>query len=137
MERRSLNLKDTRKVSVFGTWGRRVDWGQTNKLKAELLSKGVSLYNKETNPTGTQYFIYKTNSHVNWFSWIKRPFLPNTSLYSIIFPRHNNTGKYTDELLASLTCKDDIFKIDQVGNLVKLELLEKYDSTHSNKFIRL
>lgn len=46
----------------------KVDWEETNKLKAELIAKGIPLCSKE-NPDGAKYIIYKTATQELYFGW--------------------------------------------------------------------
>lgn len=46
-----------------------INWGESNKLRALLESKGIPIYNKETNPTGRKWLIYYTADSIPLFYW--------------------------------------------------------------------
>lgn len=62
-----------------------VNWGETNKLKKELLEEGYTendLYSKD-NPDGIKYFIYHTDDWYCRFYWNKKYCkVRNKSVYS-------------------------------------------------------
>ena len=59
----------------------RIDWGESNKYKKELLSEGKELYDSETG-TGTKWHIYHTDEFYCKFYWRKsKCVIPNKSVY--------------------------------------------------------
>ena len=47
-----------------------IDWGESNKYKAELLAEGTELYNKDTDE-GIKWHIYYTDSEYLKYYWRK------------------------------------------------------------------
>ena len=59
----------------------RVDWGESNKYKKELLEEGKELYNAETEQ-GIKWHIYYTDGYYCKFYWRKgKCRIPNKSVY--------------------------------------------------------
>lgn len=59
----------------------KIDWGESNKYKAELIANGEDLYNSETGQ-GTKWHIYYTDEYYCKFYWRKgRCRIPNKSVY--------------------------------------------------------
>jgi len=59
----------------------KIDWGESNKYKAELIRNGEELYDSEKG-TGTKWHIYYTDGYYCKFYWRKgRCRIPNKSVY--------------------------------------------------------
>tara|TARA_R110000824_G_scaffold354243_3_gene541338 strand:- start:5847 stop:6320 length:474 start_codon:yes stop_codon:yes gene_type:complete len=59
----------------------RVDWGESNKYKNELIKEGKALYDPDTN-LGTKWHIYHTDEFYCKFYWRKgKCAVPNKSVY--------------------------------------------------------
>ena len=72
-----------------------IDWGESNKYKAELLKEGKELYNKETN-TGVKWHIYYTDGEYLKYYWRKgKCKIKNKSVYRFDATRgvKGNKGK--------------------------------------------
>ena len=68
-----------------------IDWGPSNKRKAELISEGRIPYNKKTAPDGVKWLIFHTAlSYCRW-KWYKKSYhmIPNMTTYSFK-PTHTN-----------------------------------------------
>jgi len=48
-----------------------IDWGNSNKLKEELLTEGEELFSKN-NPNGVKWFVYFTDDWYLRFYWEKK-----------------------------------------------------------------
>lgn len=48
-----------------------INWGESNKLKQELINKGLTPFNKETSPDGINWFIYYETSITYKWNWFK------------------------------------------------------------------
>jgi len=69
-----------------------IDWGKSNKLKAQLIAEGKTPFNKETAPDGEKWFIYQEGSHGNYFRWVKKNVkIENSPIYK--FKPVTGTGK--------------------------------------------
>ena len=83
----------------------RINWGESNKYKKELLDKGEDLYNKETD-TGTKWHIYHTDEFYCKFHWNKgRCKVKNKSVYRFDATRGIKGNK---EKLIHLLKTDDL-----------------------------
>ena len=83
----------------------RVDWGESNKYKKELLDKKESLYNQESG-FGTKWHIYHTDSFYCKYYWRKgKCSVPNKSVYRFDATRGVKGNK---EKLISLLNEDDL-----------------------------
>ena len=83
----------------------RVDWGESNKYKAELLAEGKELYNNETGE-GAKWHIYYTDSEYLKYYWRKgKCRVKNKSVYRFDATRgvKGNKGK-----LIQLMKEDDL-----------------------------
>lgn len=61
---------------------RRIDWNASNKLKAELLAEGKTLFSKE-NQSGEMWLVYCTDDDYYRFFWNKiRANVSNKTAYS-------------------------------------------------------
>ena len=59
----------------------KVDWGESNKYRQELLDGGEALYNSETGE-GTKWHIYYTDGYYCKYYWRKgKCRIPNKSVY--------------------------------------------------------
>ena len=59
----------------------RIDWGESNKYKKELLEEGQKLYNSKTGE-GTKWHIYYTDDFYCKYYWRKSKCrIPNKSVY--------------------------------------------------------
>tara|TARA_R100000900_G_scaffold139214_1_gene118726 strand:- start:213 stop:683 length:471 start_codon:yes stop_codon:yes gene_type:complete len=83
----------------------RIDWGESNKYKKELLDDGQVLFNKETDK-GVKWHIYYTDGFYCRYYWNKgRCRIPNKSAYKFTPTRGLKGNKeklikllHTDEL---------------------------------------
>ena len=83
----------------------RVDWGESNKYKAELLAEGKQLYDNETGE-GAKWHIYYTDSEYLKYYWRKgKCRIKNKSVYRFDATRgvKGNKGK-----LIQLMKEDDL-----------------------------
>lgn len=77
-----------------------IDWGESNKYKAELLASGNQLFDKETGE-GVKWHIYYTDSEYMKYYWRKgRCKIKNKSVYRFDATRgvKGNKGKLMDLL---------------------------------------
>lgn len=61
-----------------------VDWGASNKRKAELLKEGRTPYKKKTAPNGVKWLVFHTAlSYYRW-KWYKKSYhmIPNLTTYN-------------------------------------------------------
>lgn len=82
-----------------------IDWGESNKYKAELLANGEELYDKETGK-GTKWHIYYTDNEYLKYYWRKAKCkVKNKSVYRFDATRgeKGNKGK-----LIELLKRDDL-----------------------------
>lgn len=82
-----------------------IDWGESNKYKAELLAEGKELYNKETGK-GVKWHIYYTDGEYLKYYWRKgKCKIKNKSVYRFDATRGDkgNKGK-----LRELLKQDDL-----------------------------
>ena len=64
----------------------RIDWGESNKYKKELLKEGKDLYNSETGK-GIKWHIYHTDSFYCKYYWRKgKCKVSNKSVYRLMLP---------------------------------------------------
>lgn len=83
----------------------KVDWGESNKYKQELVEQGEELYNVET-AKGIKWHIYYTDSHYCKFYWRKgKCRIPNKSVYRFDATRGVKGNK---EKLINLLKTDDL-----------------------------
>tara|TARA_R100001463_G_scaffold17061_7_gene44030 strand:- start:11581 stop:12054 length:474 start_codon:yes stop_codon:yes gene_type:complete len=83
----------------------RIDWGESNKYKQELLNKGHSLYDPETE-VGVKWHIYHTNDFYCKYYWRKgKCSVPNKSVYRFDATRGLKGNK---EKLINLLKTDDL-----------------------------
>jgi len=86
----------------------RVNWGESNKYKKELLDKGEEIYDSITE-LGTKWFIYHTDEFYCKYYWNKgKCKVPNKSVYRIDATRGLKGNK--DKLI-------DILKEDDLDYL--------------------
>jgi len=83
----------------------RVDWGESNKYKKELIADGEELYDAETGE-GIKWHIYHTDSFYCKFYWRKgKCSVPNKSVYRFDATRGVKGNK---EKLINLLKQDDL-----------------------------
>ena len=83
----------------------RIDWGESNKYKKELLESGKVLYNKITNQ-GIKWYIYYTDKFYCRYYWNKgKCRIPNKSAYRFTPTRGVKGNK---EKLINLLKTDDL-----------------------------
>ena len=83
----------------------KVDWGESNKYKQELVEQGDELYNVLTGK-GTKWHIYYTDSYYCKFYWRKgKCRIPNKSVYRFDATRGVKGNK---EKLINLLKTDDL-----------------------------
>ena len=83
----------------------KVDWGESNKYKQELLEQGKKLYNAETGE-GVKWHIYYTDGYYCKFYWRKgKCRIPNKSVYRFDATRGIKGNK---EKLINLLKTDDL-----------------------------
>ena len=83
----------------------RLDWGESNKYKKELLEEGQKLYNPETGE-GVKWHIYHTDEFYCKYYWRKgKCKIPNKSVYRFDATRGVKGNK---EKLISLLKQDDL-----------------------------
>ena len=83
----------------------KVDWGESNKYKQELIEQGEELYNVLTGE-GTKWHIYYTDSYYCKFYWRKgKCRIPNKSVYRFDATRGVKGNK---EKLINLLKTDDL-----------------------------
>jgi hypothetical protein len=83
----------------------RVDWGESNKYKKELIEQNVELYDKDAG-VGLKWHIYHTDSFYCKFYWRKgKCSVPNKSVYRFDATRGIKGNK---EKLINLLKVDDL-----------------------------
>jgi len=83
----------------------RLDWGESNKYKKELLDEGKSLYNIKTGE-GVKWHIYHTDEYYCKYYWRKgKCKIPNKSVYRFDATRGLKGNK---ERLIYLLREDDL-----------------------------
>ena len=83
----------------------RIDWGESNKYKKELLEEGQNLYDPETD-TGVKWHIYYTDEFYCKYYWRKgKCKVPNKSVYRFDATRGIKGNK---EKLIALLKEDDL-----------------------------
>ena len=83
----------------------RLDWGESNKYKKELLEEGQTLYNTETGE-GVKWHIYHTDEFYCKYYWRKgKCKIPNKSVYRFDATRGLKGNK---ERLIHLLKEDDL-----------------------------
>ena len=83
----------------------RLDWGESNKYKKELLEEGQLLYNSETGE-GVKWHIYHTDEYYCKYYWRKgKCKVPNKSVYRFETTRGVKGNK---EKLIRLLKEDDL-----------------------------
>ena len=83
----------------------RIDWGESNKYKKELLEEGQSLYSLETGE-GVKWHIYHTDEFYCKYYWKKgKCKVPNKSVYRFDATRGIKGNK---EKLINLLKEDDL-----------------------------
>jgi hypothetical protein len=96
----------------------KINWGESNKYKKELLSNGDKLYNSETGE-GVKWYIYYTDEEYCRYYWNKSKCrVINKSAYKFIPTRGLKGNK---EKLTNLLKEDDLaylkFKKYKNGNI--------------------
>ena len=94
----------------------RVDWGESNKYKKELLKEGKELYNSKTGE-GVKWHIYYTDTEYCRDCWNKSKCrVPNKSVYKFVPTRGIKGNK---EKLIELLKEDDLsyLKFRKYGNI--------------------
>mgnify|MGYP003154099191 CR=1 FL=1 len=83
----------------------RINWGESNKYRQELIDEGKDLYNFETGK-GTRWHIYYTDEHYFKYYWRKgKCLIPNKSVYRFDATRGIKGNK---EKLINLLKEDDL-----------------------------
>ena len=83
----------------------RIDWGESNKYKQELLEEGQELYNSEINK-GVKWHVYHTDEFYCKYYWRKgKCKVPNKSVYRFDATRGIKGNK---EKLISLLKEDEL-----------------------------
>ena len=83
----------------------RINWGESNKYKKELLEEGQNLYNSNTGK-GVKWYIYHTDEFYCKYYWRKgKCKIPNKSVYRFDATRGLKGNK---ERLIHLLKKDDL-----------------------------
>lgn len=114
-----------------------IDWGETKKLRAKLISEGKSLYHPETNPTGEKYLVYYTSDYMYWFFWSRNDAkVKNAFLYTFTPTNYINTAERSQILFtAQCKSKDDILDSPLLGNRDKMNCLLRFDPNHGYNYI--
>lgn len=114
-----------------------IDWGLSNKYKAELIKQGKIPYDKYNAPNGVKWHIYHDSDYAYWFWWEAGP-IQNRSYFKFIPTDFCNTrNRKTDVLLSKCKTKEDICNSTEIGILDKMLLLMKFDPLHYLNYKRL
>lgn len=129
--------KENKAFTSFGTrTSLRTDWGRTKIKKQELQRNGVDLYNKNTNPTGTKYYVYHNNAVDYWWVWLTG-IVNNRSFYRFYPTSYtHNVGRSVDSYVAKAKSTNQILETTALGNEDKMRALLRFDPLYYIRYQR-
>jgi len=113
-----------------------INWGESNKVKKELLNAGETLYDHLLFPTGKKWLIKFSNDFSYWWRWSnKGQYIKNIKYFSFVPTNFINTKERSQNLIAdTVKSIDEILNNDKLGNRDKLNILLRFDSSHAIKY---
>lgn len=118
-----------------------VDWGKSNKLKAQLIEEGYTPKSLD-NPNGQEWLLYRTDNGNLWLMWVKiasiikhinKDIIDNYSFIPTQFV--NGKNRNNKELFYS-TFKsiDEITNSNLIGNVEKLQLIRIIEPNYISNY---
>ena len=108
-----------------------VDWGMSNRYKAELIRQGKTPYDSVKAPHGVKWHCYHDSDFGYWFWWEGGPIVNRaffrfspSKFCKVKQDRRNST------FLANCKSKDEIYNATNLGLLDKMLLLMRFDPLH-------
>jgi len=113
-----------------------INWGESNKVKKELLDAGERLYDHLSFPTGKKWLIRFSDDSSYWWRWgCKGRYIKNIQYFSFVPTNFINTKERSQNLIATTSKSiSDILNNEKLGNRDKLNILLKFDPTHAIKY---
>lgn len=108
-----------------------VDWGLSNKYKAELIKQGKTPYDSVTAPHGIKWHCYHDSDFAYWFWWEAGPIV-NRAFFKFYPSKFCRKGqdRHNMNFLREVKCKEDIYNATNLGTLDKMLLLMRFDPLH-------
>lgn len=107
-----------------------VDWGESNKLKKQLIEQGFTPKSQE-NPNGIKWILHRTDEGYCFWKWLKsRAFIPNKKMYKFrAIATNNECTDYGGTLTQEEILAKSIGPFDKMMALLKLnpQIKERYD----------
>lgn len=106
-----------------------INWGESNKFKAQLIAEGKTPYDKKLNPDGEKWFVYHTNTYNYWWKWNSNFCnFPNIQYYIFDPTCYVNTPtRKKQDFLDTCKSNDDIINSNLLGNVEKVNYLIEFD----------
>lgn len=104
-----------------------IDWGLSNKYKAELIEQGKVPYDQNSAPHGVKWHIYHDSDYAYWFWW-EAGAIQNRGFFKF-FPSSfiNYKDRKNNTFLTTCKSEDDIINSTKIGNLDKILMLMKFN----------
>lgn len=106
------------------------DWGESNKLKAELIRLGITPKSKDA-PDGVKWLLFRTDEGYCFWKWRKeKVFVPNKKMYKFrSIATNNECTDYNGTLTQEQILNKSIGTFDKMMALLKLnpQIIERYD----------
>lgn len=106
-----------------------VDWGLSNKYKAQLIAEGKVPYDSNTAPDGVKWHIYHNSDYAYWFWW-ESGNIPNRLFFRFI------PSKFTRPSKKPFTSAEEIYETREIGIVNKMWELIRSDSMHFMNYKR-
>lgn len=113
-----------------------INWGESNKVKKELLDAGEKLYDHLLFPTGKRWLIRFSDDASYWWRWgCKGRYIKNIQYFSFVPTNFINTKERSQNLIADTSKSiNDILDNEKLGNRDKLNVLLRFDPSHAIKY---
>lgn len=107
-----------------------VDWGESNKLKKQLIEEGYTIKSKD-DPTGIKWLLFRTDAGYCFWKWLKTTaFTPNKKMYKFrAIATNNECTDYQGELNIEEILDKSIGTFDKMMAMLKLNplMIKRYD----------
>jgi hypothetical protein len=109
-----------------------INWGESNKVKAQLLADGKTLYNETTNPDGVKWHVKHTEDFSYWWWWeCNLPHIPTARFYKFIPTSFmNGVARQYDTVKETFNTVEKIVNSIALGNIDKLHRLRALDYSY-------
>lgn len=102
-----------------------VDWGTSNKYKANIIEQGKTPFNTIQQPDGIKWHVYHNSDYGYWFWWEKGPIV-NRGFFKF-FPSHF-TRRYNMKGVPFKSI-EEILNTTEIGTMNKMLEMMRFDST--------